>query len=277
VNVTVNPAPATPVITSPGSTLPGTTGLTASIPSHSGSTYAWSITNGTITAGQASTQITFTAGSSGNVTLGAVETTGCPSPQGTALVAILAPPQNVVATASTTSSVNVSWTANGAALYKVLRREAGNPAFLLKSTSSAAAFLDNTVTAGSAYLYKVVAVDAASNETAASTQDLATTVLFTNDPIATGVTPIKAAHIGELRNAVAAVRALAGISVASFTDPTLNYGAAIKLVHITELRTALDQARAPLALPALSYTDTSLTSTTPMRAAHVLELRDGVK
>ncbi|MGE5715357.1 MAG: hypothetical protein ACM369_01805, partial [Acidobacteriota bacterium] len=90
--VTVNPIPSTPVITAPSTVAPGSTNNTASVPSHAGSTYAWTITNGTITNGQGSAQITFTAGSSGTLTLSVTETSssGCVSAPGNATVTVAA-------------------------------------------------------------------------------------------------------------------------------------------------------------------------------------------
>jgi hypothetical protein len=54
---------AAPVITAPGQVSSGSTGLSASVPAHGGSTYAWTLVGGTITAGQGTAEITFTAGS----------------------------------------------------------------------------------------------------------------------------------------------------------------------------------------------------------------------
>jgi hypothetical protein len=83
--------PATPVITAPTGVAPGATGQVASAVAHAGSSYFWSITNGSITAGQNTNQITFTAGASGTVVLSVVETSssGCASPQASALVPIV--------------------------------------------------------------------------------------------------------------------------------------------------------------------------------------------
>jgi hypothetical protein len=91
VTVTVNPAPATPVITAPTTVGAGSPNRTASVPAHAGSTYAWGITNGTITAGQGTAQITFTAGTAGTLTLSVTETaaSGCMSAAGTATVTVL--------------------------------------------------------------------------------------------------------------------------------------------------------------------------------------------
>ena len=87
--VTVNPIPSTPVITAPSTVVPGSPNHIASVSSNPGSTYAWSISNGTITNGQGSAQITFTAGSSGTLTLSVTETnSGCVSAPGNATVTV---------------------------------------------------------------------------------------------------------------------------------------------------------------------------------------------
>jgi hypothetical protein len=88
--VTVNPAPSTPVVTAPSSVVPGSLGNTASVPSNVGSSYAWTISNGTISGGQGSATITFTAGSIGTLTLSVIETgaNGCASQSGSANVSV---------------------------------------------------------------------------------------------------------------------------------------------------------------------------------------------
>jgi hypothetical protein len=111
-SVTVDPTP-TPHVTAPASSLPGTTGLIASVLLHAGSSYLWGITNGTITAGAGTNQITFTAGPSGVTILTVVETTNatsCASSTATANVYINAEPAGLVedahATGATISNVN---------------------------------------------------------------------------------------------------------------------------------------------------------------------------
>jgi subtilisin family serine protease len=78
--------PDAPVITAPLDAPPMTAGLQASVPSQSGHTYAWTLTGGTITAGQGTSQITFTAGSAGTtMALSVVDTApacGSGSPPG---------------------------------------------------------------------------------------------------------------------------------------------------------------------------------------------------
>jgi hypothetical protein len=53
---------AAPTISAPSVVFANQTGLTATVPSHEGSLYEWSIFDGTITAGQGTNAITFSAG-----------------------------------------------------------------------------------------------------------------------------------------------------------------------------------------------------------------------
>jgi uncharacterized repeat protein (TIGR01451 family) len=89
----VNGALPASAVTAPGAVGTLSPARTASVPSHPGSTYAWTITNGTITAGQGTSGITFTAGVVGTLTLGVTETSsaGCASAPGSATVNVLAP------------------------------------------------------------------------------------------------------------------------------------------------------------------------------------------
>jgi hypothetical protein len=88
--VSVSSAPSAPAISTASSVKPNQTGVPASVAAHSGSVYSWSISNGSITSGQGSAAIKYTAGSKGSVTLSVTETSsaGCVSPAGTATVSI---------------------------------------------------------------------------------------------------------------------------------------------------------------------------------------------
>ncbi|HUP45267.1 MAG TPA: fibronectin type III domain-containing protein, partial [Thermoanaerobaculia bacterium] len=135
---------------------------------------------------------------------------------------------------------------------------------------------DTSLTAGTTYVYYVRAADDA-NIGPPSNKDLATTILFTDDPVFTNDTIVRAVHITELRTAVNAVRAAAGLSSAIFTD-TIAAGGIMKALHITELRSNLDEVRAAIGVPAISYTDSSIAAgVTIIKAAHIRELRSGVK
>jgi fibronectin type 3 domain-containing protein len=169
-----------------------------------------------------------------------------------------------------TTQVQLTWTASaGATQYEVVR---GSNAPVVVGTNN---YTDNTVTAGNAYLYKVRALDASSRRSPDSAPDLATTFVFTDDPVVAQTTQIKAIQITQLRQAVNAVRAAASLGSFTFTDisPTN-----IKAVHIAELRSALGAARTTLGLASQTFTDPALTpGATVVKAAHVQELRAGVK
>ena len=189
-------------------------------------------------------------------------------------------PVNVIATATTPTSVTINWTGSGGAgSYELLRNGGtGLPFFAPTGNTS---YVDNFVAPDTAYLYRVRAVDSVSGaQTAYSAPDLATTVLFTDDPLVVLSMLVKAIHITELRTAVNAVRALANLTPPfAFTDGTLA-SIPIKKIHVEQLRAKLSEARAALLLPAVpvTYTDPVLTSgTTTIKAAHVQELRAGVK
>jgi hypothetical protein len=84
--------PAAPAITAPAYANVGNTGLSASVPNHAGSTYAWTISaNGEITSGDGTSAILFSALTPGPLTLSVTETVspGCTSPAGTATVTVL--------------------------------------------------------------------------------------------------------------------------------------------------------------------------------------------
>jgi hypothetical protein len=88
--------------------------------------------------------------------------------------------------------------------------------------------------------------------------------------------PAEEPDIEQLRTAVNAVRALAGLEPATFTD-SLEAGVLIKAIHILELRLNLNEARLALGLGAIVYTDPSLTTgVTRPKSAHIFDLRSGV-
>lgn len=208
-----------------------------------------------------------------------IVTNGVPSVQ--QLIAVrtvaLVAPGSFSATASSSTSVGLTWTSvTGAATYEILRSEdAVN--YASRGTTAGTAFSDSAQ-ANKAYLYKVRAVDALSSIGPDSALDLATTVIFADDPLVAQTTSVKAVHVTALRTAVNAVRALAGLSASTFTDSTITaQSTQVKAVHVTELRSALNAARSTLGLSALSYTDPSLAAGVAVKAAHVTDLRNGVK
>jgi hypothetical protein len=181
-------------------------------------------------------------------------------------------PTGLTATATSTTSISLSWNPSaGATQYEIVR---GTNAPVVVGTTS---FNDTTVAPGMTYVYRVRALDSFSRRSPFSAPDAATTVVFTDDPLVANSTRVKLVHMTELRQAVNAMRAAAGLTAATFTDPTLT-NVRIKAVHVQELRNALAAARAALGLSAIAFTDPTLTvGTTRIKAAHLQELRNGVK
>ncbi len=85
--VSVTPAPSA-LITAPSGAEPEEAGLVASVAVQPGATYAWSITNGTITSGNGTDSIVFSAGASGLTELDIVVTLGGCSTSGSHAVFI---------------------------------------------------------------------------------------------------------------------------------------------------------------------------------------------
>lgn len=185
-------------------------------------------------------------------------------------------PTNVAAVATTPTNVQVSWTAvPGASSYKVFRSSGGG--YTQIGSPSGSPFNDSTVSANTAYLYKVRAATSAM-ESPDSNVDLATTVLFTDPVLTAGVTKWKAVHLTELLTAVNAVRALAGLGAVSFTPPSPAIGVLGLGAHVNDLRNGLNAARSSLGLPAQSYTDPTITvGVTKIKTAHINDLRNGVQ
>jgi hypothetical protein len=187
----------------------------------------------------------------------------------------LAAPANLLATTVSDVRIDVTWNANpNAHHYQVERSDRlGNPFTILNSNVTTTTFNDFSVVAVKAYLYRVLAVDAAGNLSPASNIDLATAVNFEDDPLVTGM-EVKARHYLQLRDAIVAVRTAANLGAVILPNP--EPGSVIGAIHIEALRYALDQALSALGRPTGGYTDSSLTGRV-IQKIHIQELRDRVK
>jgi len=187
-------------------------------------------------------------------------------------------PSSLGATATSTSSVSLSWSAGSGSIdhYEIQRATNKNGPFTTLSNTNSTSFTDSSLSSTTTYIYRVRAVDAQGNYSDFSNTDIATTIVFTDDPLVAGVTIVQAQHVIELRQAVNAMRAAAALTAATWTDSSLT-GVEIKAVHISELRSNLDGARSSLSLSTGSYTDTLTPGSTVIKAVHVSELRDRVK
>jgi hypothetical protein len=187
-------------------------------------------------------------------------------------------PTGVVAAATSSTTVSVSWTAvAGAASYTVSRSTGGafvNVGGVVEPTTT---FTHTGVAAGTAALYRVVAKTLHGVPSAPSASDLATTVMFTDPTLTAGTTLAKAIHVTQLRTAVNAVRSLAGLPAATYTNASVTAGTRVRAANVTELRTAITQARTSLGLPAMAFINPTLTVGTTIRRVHISELRGVVQ
>lgn len=199
-------------------------------------------------------------------------------------VTLVAPASLIATTASNLSpaQIAVSWQATeGANHYEVERTTNVNVAYTSVNSNVAGTTLtDGNVTAVAAYLYRVRAVDASGNVSPYSNIDLATAISFTDDTLQTNVTPVRAAHITELRQAVDAIRAVTSTLGPANWGPGITQNVTtIQATHIQDLRTNLDQARSALGLSACTYTDNSLEALRAsfIKKEHIEQLRQCVK
>jgi hypothetical protein len=176
-----------------------------------------------------------------------------------------------------TPQVSISWSATtGADHYQVERTTNIATSYtVINSNVTATTFTDNTVSSVTAYLYRVRAVDSVGNVSPYSNIDLATAISFTDDSLTAGSTTIKSPHLTELRQAVSAVRATAGLSAAAWAESISPGVTTIKASHIQELRTKLDEARSALGLTACSYTNAAVG--VMIQKNHIDELRQCVR
>ncbi|MGC3998904.1 MAG: hypothetical protein QM767_16210 [Anaeromyxobacter sp.] len=82
--------PSTPVVTLPAQVSATVGGYTASVAAQGNATYAWSMTGGTITAGQGTTSVVFTAGTGSSVTASCAVTLGGKTATGSASASVCA-------------------------------------------------------------------------------------------------------------------------------------------------------------------------------------------
>src|SRR5204862_2523530 len=107
--------PSQPAVTAPANATTGQTGLVAWVTPQAGVSYAWTVADGTITAGQGSNVVTFTAGATGTLTASCVLTNAAGVGQaGSATVNVVDAPIMPVITAPAT--VGVSSTGNAASV-----------------------------------------------------------------------------------------------------------------------------------------------------------------
>jgi len=244
--------------------------------------YQWNFADGSISS-SANPAHTYSVGGTYTATLVVTDDDGLSSSKTVTVTVVNPPPTapgSVKATAASATKVNLTWTAStspiGISRYEI-ERSYNNGAYSLIGTATTASFANGSLTPGITYVYRVRAVDTQNVFSPYSNRDLATTILFTDDPLVSGLTKVRAVHFSEMRRAVDAVRASAGLAPAPWTDTNLA-GIPITAVHIKQMRNYLSPALVSLGFSAPSYTDPTLTTgVTRIRKVHLDELRQGVK
>jgi hypothetical protein len=183
-------------------------------------------------------------------------------------------PANVVASATSTTVIQVTWSSVPSATQYEIALRNPDASLTVVGTSSTTTFIHGGRTPNTAYVYAVRTIDGDGNKSPASSPDIATTVQFTDTTIAPGMR-IKAAHVLELRQAANAMRAVSGRPPATFTD-TIAAGVAVKRTHIQELRDSITDARAFYGIGQPVLTDYYLGSA-PVRAVHLQDLLNAVR
>ena len=98
---------------------------------------------------------------------------------------------------------------------------------------------------------------------------------FTDEVLQPGLTPLKAAHISELRARIDAQRTRFGLASFGWTDAALG-GVVARAIHVSEMRTALQQAYSSAGWAPPVFAETLSPGITVVKAAHVAELRRAV-
>jgi flagellar hook assembly protein FlgD len=172
--------------------------------------------------------------------------------------------------------IDLCWSLVPGATSYVVRRASTWPAWeWSQNAGNQSSFGISAQAAGSAYVYQVYATDA--NGQLLGTPSAG--ALVVTSPFAEAVsigTPVRAAHINELRTLVNRARRAAGLADATWTFPARAAGNPVEREDVTDLRTALDAALQNIGLAPPAYTDPALTAGTIVRKVHVNELRTRV-
>lgn len=187
-------------------------------------------------------------------------------------------PEDVLAT-SGELGIHVSWRPSaGASEYEVQRRTVASPEYMSIATTSSTTFTDLAVASDAAYQYRIRSRSGV-RVSPFSAGDVAVTVSFTDTPLITSTTVVKAAHVTELRAAIDLLRALGGLGPATYAETILAGGSIpVRSTHLQELRSALSEAAQILGVSLPSFTDSSpLAGIVPVKAVHFNELRTALQ
>lgn len=100
-------------------------------------------------------------------------------------------------------------------------------------------------------------------------------LVFTDDPLASGLTVIKAVHVTQLRDRINGARTARGLAAATW-GRAITPGLTVLPSDITEMRTKLAEVYTADGEAPPTYADSALPAGTLIKAAHIAELRAAV-
>jgi YD repeat-containing protein len=184
-------------------------------------------------------------------------------------------PTNLSVTAAADTSLSLSWTAPAGSVdhYQIERSQSVAGPFVFRANSSTTTFQDTSVTTDQAYLYRVRAVTSGGVPSVPGNMALGTATSFEFNGAGLVGKTIKKQHVNDIRTAINAVRAVAGLSAATWTRSDLT-NLPIVVNDLAELRARLGEALTALGISVAAYTDPILTANvTLIKGAHVEELQ----
>jgi len=187
--VVINPIPSA-AITTPATVCATSAGNSASVPSAgAGATYAWSITNGSITSGAGTPSIIYTAGSLGSVHLAVTVTSGAGCSASSTTDAAIAPRPTITLPATInvacgTTSVNVPFTLTGTGPWSILWSDGVTQSGITSPSSSR-----NVTVSGSMVLSAIVSDANCSNGGGSVSITVSSSPVITTQPVGQIVQP----------------------------------------------------------------------------------------
>lgn len=184
-------------------------------------------------------------------------------------------PPTLIASAASETAVSLMWSDVGADQYEV-RRAAGPSidAFTVIGTTASTSFTDASAAPGTTYLYHVAATSSTGVVRATSASEIATTVIFTDDPIVFRSTRIKAVHVLELRRAANALRALTGQAPYAFA--AIVSGMPVAASEFIQIRSVMGAALSAASRRPVAWLE-GLEQGKPVKALHIQQMRNVVK
>ncbi len=241
--LTVNPTPSA-TIAAPTVVCANSTGNTSSVADAGvGASYAWTITGGAITSGQNTSNITWSAGTSGMATLGVTVTNaaGCSVTATPKTVTINQPP-------SLTSLTNVTVSAGSAASFTTTASGAGSFIFVWKRGATVLATSGNititsTATTSTLNIASAIAADAGNYSvevTGTCGSATSTAALTVNSGCGTPVVSINAPASGAIFPVGTPISFVGAFSDATGATHTANWNFTSNLVNVNQAGTVND-------------------------------------